>query len=70
MYAEKLAELCRSAGFQVVDNRYVQRETVNHKDSISVGRIFIQGRFVKPPAEFHHNESTSSSLSQCSTTQS
>lgn len=47
-YPEKLAELCTFAGYEMSENRYIQRQTVNHKDSISVERIFIQGRFVKP----------------------
>ena len=59
-HTEKLAEVCRSAGFQVAENRYIQRETVNHKDSISVERIFVQGRFVKP-----NSECTPKPLSDC-----
>ena len=46
--SEKLAELCVCAGYEVTENRYIQKQTVNHKDSLSVPRIFIQGRFVKP----------------------
>ena len=45
---EKLAEVFTSAGFEVVENHYVQRMTVNHKEAISAERIFIQGRFARP----------------------
>ena len=46
---EKLAELVQEAGFKVVENGYVQKETVNVKEGISAPRVFIQGRFLKPP---------------------
>lgn len=46
--AEKLAELVKGAGFDVVENRYVQKETVNVKEGVSAPRVFIQGRFIKP----------------------
>lgn len=45
---EKLAELVIEAGFEVVENSYIQKETVNVKEGISVPRVFIQGRFLKP----------------------
>ena len=38
----------RGAGFEVVENSYVQKETVNLKEGVSAPRVFIQGRFVKP----------------------
>ena len=53
--AEKLAKLCTSAGYSVAENRYIQRQTVNHKESLSVERIFIQGRFVKPLSHSDHD---------------
>jgi methyltransferase-like protein 6 len=49
MITEKLAELVQGAGFEVVENGYVQKETVNVKEGISAPRVFIQGRFLKPP---------------------
>lgn len=45
---EKLAELVKEAGFEVMENSYVQKETVNLKEGISAPRVFIQGRFRKP----------------------
>ncbi len=49
MITEKLAELVQGAGFEVVEDGYVQKETVNVKEGISAPRVFIQGRFLKPP---------------------
>jgi methyltransferase-like protein 6 len=49
LFTEKLAELVQGAGFEVVENGYVQKETVNVKEGISAPRVFIQGRFLKPP---------------------
>ena len=46
--AEKLAELFRSAGFEVVSNEYVYRETVNRKEGLCVPRIFVQAKFRRP----------------------
>lgn len=52
---EKLAELCLCANYEIAENRYIQKETVNHKDSLSASRIFIQGRFVKPRHSLSQN---------------
>ena len=46
--AEKLAEICSAAGFEIAENRYITKQTVNHKEALCVPRIFIQGRFIKP----------------------
>lgn len=35
------------AGFEVVENSYVHRRTVNKKENVDVGRIFVQSKFVK-----------------------
>ncbi|XP_021370240.1 methyltransferase-like protein 6 isoform X2 [Mizuhopecten yessoensis] len=45
---ELLTELVTEAGFIVRECDYVQRETVNKKEGLSVPRIFVQGKFVKP----------------------
>lgn len=36
-----------TAGFEVVENSYVHRRTVNKKENVDVGRIFVQSKFVK-----------------------
>ena len=36
------------AGFEIVSNEYVLRETVNKKEGLCVPRVFVQGKFVKP----------------------
>ncbi|CAL1299706.1 unnamed protein product [Larinioides sclopetarius] len=45
---EYLEKLATNAGFLVVSNKYVSRETVNHKENICVPRVYIQGKFCKP----------------------
>lgn len=45
---EYLEELFVGAGYEVVSNEYVCRETVNKKEDICVPRIFVQGKFKKP----------------------
>ncbi|KAL5007467.1 hypothetical protein ScPMuIL_016273 [Solemya velum] len=46
---EKLESLVVQAGFHVVSNQYVRRETVNKKEGLCVPRIFVQGKYIKPP---------------------
>lgn len=41
-------QLAKSVGFEVVENRYVVRETKNIKEDFCVARIFIQSKFIKP----------------------
>ncbi|KAF8788503.1 tRNA N(3)-methylcytidine methyltransferase like protein [Argiope bruennichi] len=45
---EYLQKLTTDAGFIVVLNKYVSRETVNRKENICVPRVYIQGKFYKP----------------------
>lgn len=45
---EYLEKLMTEAGFQIIVNKYVSRETVNYKESICVPRVYIQGKFLKP----------------------
>ena len=54
---EALRELFVDAGFEAVECRYVQRQTVNKKEDVSVPRVFVQAQFVKKT-----DESSSSSL--------
>ncbi|CAH1238675.1 METTL6 [Branchiostoma lanceolatum] len=44
---DELAKLFTAAGFSVVSNEYVLRETVNKKEGLCVPRVFVQGKFVK-----------------------
>lgn len=44
--AEEVSQLFEGAGFEA-ESRYVQRETVNHKEKIHAKRIFVQGKFRK-----------------------
>ena len=44
---EHLAQLMNDAGFDVVSNEYVLRETVNKKEGLCVPRVFVQGKFMK-----------------------
>lgn len=43
---EEVSDLFEGAGFES-ECRYVQRETVNHKEGIHAKRIFVQGKFRK-----------------------
>uniref|UniRef100_G3MRN9 tRNA N(3)-methylcytidine methyltransferase n=1 Tax=Amblyomma maculatum TaxID=34609 RepID=G3MRN9_AMBMU len=45
---QALEVLFTDAGYEVVSNEYVCRETVNKKEGICVPRIFVQGKFRKP----------------------
>lgn len=48
-FSEQFLEtLFTDAGYEVVSNEYVCRETVNKKEGICVPRIFVQGKFRKP----------------------
>lgn len=44
---EELAEIFSHNGFDVLDNNYVHRRTLNLKEGIDVPRIFLQGKFRK-----------------------
>ncbi|XP_077521831.1 tRNA N(3)-cytidine methyltransferase METTL6 [Amblyomma americanum] len=45
---EVLEKLFTDAGYEVLSNEYVCRQTVNKKEGICVPRIFVQGKFRKP----------------------
>ncbi|XP_039592105.1 tRNA N(3)-methylcytidine methyltransferase METTL6 isoform X2 [Polypterus senegalus] len=42
-----LAQLFTQAGYEVLVNEYVLRETVNKKEGLSVPRVFLQSKFKK-----------------------
>ncbi|XP_002738440.1 tRNA N(3)-cytidine methyltransferase METTL6-like [Saccoglossus kowalevskii] len=44
---EILGQLFTEAGFEIVSNEYISRETVNKKQGLSVPRVFVQAKFVK-----------------------
>jgi len=44
---EFTSKLFTEAGFEVVENDYIQRATINKKESIDVPRIFVQGKYRK-----------------------
>nr|XP_054767439.1 tRNA N(3)-methylcytidine methyltransferase METTL6-like [Lytechinus pictus] len=46
-----LSDIFLKAGFDVVINEYVHRETVNKKEGLSVPRVFVQSKFVKRTIE-------------------
>ena len=45
--AEELWDLFSRCGFDPVENGYVRRETVNHKEGRSAARVFVQGKYLK-----------------------
>lgn len=46
-YLEELWDLFSRCGFDPVENGYIQRETVNHKEGKSATRVFVQGKYLK-----------------------
>ncbi|CAG2176618.1 unnamed protein product [Oppiella nova] len=44
---EYMDSLVKSCGFEVIQNEYIRRQTVNRKEGTSVERIFIQGKYAK-----------------------
>jgi len=45
---EEMEKLAEEAGFQVLQNSFVSRRTVNKKDGLDVPRNFVQSKFRKP----------------------
>lgn len=43
---EKLSELFAVAGYDVIENKYIHKETTNIKEGICVPRVFVQGKFI------------------------
>ena len=44
---DKVSELFTAAGYHIVDNKYIHKETTNIKEGICVPRVFLQGKFTK-----------------------
>jgi len=40
-------EIFTSAGYEIVENQYVHKRTVNKKEGVDVPRIFVQGKYKK-----------------------
>lgn len=45
---DKLTEIFTKYGFEVLENNYVQRRTVNKKEGVDVPRLFLQAKLAKP----------------------
>lgn len=45
---EYIEKLVLETGFKVILNSYVSRKTVNVKENISVPRVYVQGKYLKP----------------------
>ncbi len=41
-------DIFESAGFEVLQNNFIERRTINKKEDINVKRWFVQGKFKKP----------------------
>lgn len=45
---EEAKSIFESAGFEVEQNNFIQRRTINKKEDVDVKRWFIQGKYIKP----------------------
>ena len=64
---EELCELFRGCGFDCLENGYIERETVNHKEGKTAARVFVQGKYLKrgePPSAPHIEHSSIEGESQ------
>lgn len=41
-------DLYESAGFEILQNNFIERRTINKKEDVNVKRWFIQGKYQKP----------------------
>ena len=48
VFADYLGKLFVGCGYEIVENEYVKRRTVNRKEGIDVPRVFVQAKFIKP----------------------
>lgn len=44
---EEIGDLFKSNGFSVQSNLYINRRTINKKESLDVPRTFIQGKYTR-----------------------
>ncbi|KAL7037126.1 hypothetical protein ACKWTF_009087 [Chironomus riparius] len=45
---DEAKSIFESAGFEVDQNNFIQRRTINKKEDVDVKRWFIQGKYIKP----------------------
>lgn len=45
---EETKSMFEGAGFEIVQNNYIERRTINKKEDLNVQRWFLQGKFRKP----------------------
>lgn len=45
---DETKEMFESAGFEVLQNNFIDRRTINKKENINVQRWFLQGKYLKP----------------------
>jgi methyltransferase-like protein 6 len=45
---EEMSVLVRASGYEILENNYVYRRTINPKENVDVERIFLQGKYIKP----------------------
>ena len=43
---EEVKKLFSSNGFEIIENKYVMRKTINKKECLEVERVFVQGKFI------------------------
>lgn len=46
-------KLFSEAGYRIVENDYVHRRTINKKENVDVGRIFLQSKLLKPVSKMY-----------------
>jgi len=46
-WLEFLEELAMRTGYSIMSNSYVHRRTINKKEGVDVGRVFVQSKFCK-----------------------
>ncbi|XP_060079772.1 tRNA N(3)-methylcytidine methyltransferase METTL6-like [Ylistrum balloti] len=64
---ELLEKLVTEVGLTVCECDYIRRETVNKKEGLSVPRIFVQGKFIKPNLGKNSSVQDSDQSSACQT---
>jgi len=45
---EETKNMFESAGFEIIQNNFIERRTINKKESVNVQRWFLQGKYRKP----------------------
>lgn len=60
---DEAKSMFESAGFEVLQNNFIERRTVNKKENINVQRWFLQGKYRKPWGEFIESKRFSVTIS-------